>query len=81
MFKKYREKNNLSQEEFAELIDVYTRHLQKIEAGDRNMTLTNLLIFWKELNIKDEDIMSWLKEEQIRIYKILEEERKKEQRN
>lgn len=68
IFKEYRKKMKLTQEQLAEKLDINTRHLQKIEVGDRNVTITLLVKLIKELNIKNEDILLWLKQEENRIY-------------
>lgn len=68
IFKEYREKLGLTQEELAEKLGVIPRHLQKIEAGDRNITLTSFLILIKELQMSEKDIRDWLTLEQKRIY-------------
>lgn len=68
IFKEYREKRGMTQEELAEKLGVIPRHLQKIEAGDRNITLSSFLILIRELDMDKKDVSNWLIEEQKRVY-------------
>jgi transcriptional regulator with XRE-family HTH domain len=45
-----RKEKGLSQEKLAEMADLHPRALQKIEAGDVNVTLTTVLRLQKALN-------------------------------
>jgi transcriptional regulator with XRE-family HTH domain len=45
-----RKEKGLSQEKLAELADLHPRALQKIEAGDVNVTLTTVLRLQRALN-------------------------------
>jgi transcriptional regulator with XRE-family HTH domain len=50
-----REKLNLSQEKFGELVKVHRTYVGMIERGEKNITLSNLIKFAKalKLNVKD----------------------------
>ena len=62
MFKKYREKNNYTQEELSEKIDISTRSLQRINPSFKTFRkLINIL------NITDTDIAYIVKHELINI--------------
>lgn len=61
MFKKYRKLRNLTQEELAELTNLDTRTIQRIENGERMPSLETLRKLIKSLNIEDKDIIDYLK--------------------
>ncbi len=63
MFKKYRINKNLTQETAAELLGISTRHLQRIEREDNLPSLDLLKKMIKLFNIKDEDIINFLKKD------------------
>ncbi len=63
MFKKYRIENNLTQEKEAELLDISTRHLQRIEKEDNMISLDLLRKMIKLLNISDQDIIKFIRRE------------------
>ena len=63
MFKEYREKRNFTQEELAELIDVSTRTIQRIENKETNPKIKTLRKLIHILKIKDEDIIKIIKYE------------------
>lgn len=61
MIREYRQKNNLSQEELAEKLDISWRHLQRLEHNESNTTVKTLKKIIKVLNISDKDILDYLK--------------------
>ena len=61
MIREYRQKNNFSQEELAEKLDISWRHLQRLEHNESNTTVKTLKKIIKVLNISDKDILDYLK--------------------
>ena len=61
MFKKYRIEKGYTQEVEAELLGISTRHLQRIEKEDNLPSLDLLKRMIKLLDIKNEDIIKFLK--------------------
>ncbi len=61
MIKEYRIKNDLSQEDLAEKIDISWRHMQRLEHNESNTTVKTLKKLIQVLNISDEDILKYLK--------------------
>jgi len=61
MFKEYRKKLNLTQEELAEKLDISWRQLQRIETGKNDPSLITLKKLIKVLKINDKDIINYLK--------------------
>ena len=61
MFKKYRIEKGYTQEVEAELLGISTRHLQRIEKEDNLPSLDLLKRMIKLLEIKNEDIIKFLK--------------------
>ena len=61
MFKEYRKAKKLTQEELAELAEVDTRTIQRIESGERVPSIETFRKLIKALNIKDKDILDYLK--------------------
>ena len=61
MIREYRQKNNYSQEELAEKLDISWRHLQRLEHNESNTTVKTLKKIIKVLNISDKDILDYLK--------------------
>lgn len=62
MIQEYRVKNGYTQEGLAEILDISPRQLQRIEANSNNTKIKTLKKIIKVLNIKDEDIVKFLKE-------------------
>lgn len=62
MIKEYRKKYGLTQEQLAEMLDISTRHLQRIEADFRNTKIDMLIKIIEILKIEDKDIIKMLKE-------------------
>ena len=61
MIKKYRELRGLTQEELAEIMNISTRQLQRIENGENELTLKNFKQLVKVLKINDKDILEYIK--------------------
>lgn len=59
MIKEYRIKNDLSQEDLAEKIDISWRHMQRLEHNESNTTVKTLKKLINVLNISDEDIKKY----------------------
>ena len=59
--KSLRQEANLTQEKLAELIDISTRQLQRIESGNSDASLLTLRILIDVLKISDEDIVRYIK--------------------
>lgn len=53
----------LTQEKLAELLDITPRQLQRIENGKRETSLKTFKKLVKILDIKDEDIVKFIKEQ------------------
>ena len=49
--KKFREKNNLSQEKFAQIADLDRTYISSVERGKRNISLINIFKLAHALNI------------------------------
>ena len=62
MIKEYRLKRGLTQEQLAEMLDISTRHLQRIEVNINSTTLVMLIKIIQVLKIEDKDILKMLKE-------------------
>lgn len=65
MLREYRKKRKLTQEKLAELIDVDTRTIQRIESGDCDPSLKTLRKLINILQISDEDIIIFMKEMEL----------------
>ena len=63
MIKKYRLLRNYSQEELSELLEISTRHLQRIENLESNPSIELFQKIVLILQIKDKDIAHIIKEE------------------
>ena len=61
MFKSYRIRRGYTQETLAELLNISTRHLQRIENYESEPSLELLKKIAKILNIEDKDIGKYLK--------------------
>lgn len=61
MFKEYRVKNGYTQEKLADLTNLDTRTIQRIENGERTPSVESLSKLVKALNISDEDILEYIK--------------------
>ena len=61
MIREYRQKNNFSQEELAEKLDISWRHLQRLEHNESNTTVKTLKKLIQVLKISDKDILDYLK--------------------
>ncbi len=58
--KKYRERANITQEEMADLVDY--KYYQRIEYGQKNITLKTVLKIAKKLNVQPKDLFTFPKE-------------------
>lgn len=65
MIKEYRIKNSFSQEELAEKMDISWRHLQRLEHNESKTTVKTLKKLIKILKISDEDILKYLKNDDL----------------
>lgn len=65
MFKMYREKRNYTQEELAELTEVSTRTIQRIENKETNPSIKTFRKLINILKINDTDIATIVKNELI----------------
>lgn len=72
MFKKYRKKAKLTQEQLAEKLELSWRQVQRIETGKNDPSLKTFSKMIKILKISDKDILSYLKKKH-------NEEKKKQQ--
>lgn len=70
MIKKYRILRNYSQEELSELLDISTRHLQRIENFESNPSIELFQKIVLLLQIRDKDIVKIIKEEIITKNKV-----------
>ncbi len=61
MFKEYRKLRKLTQEKLAELTELDTRTIQRIENNEREPSIDSFKKLIKVLNIKDKDILEYLK--------------------
>lgn len=61
MLKEYRIKNGYTQEQLAEILDISTRHYQRIEANFRCTKIEVLIKIIDILKISDNDIIKMLK--------------------
>lgn len=61
MIRENRIKNDLTQEELAEKLDISWRHMQRLEYNEENTTVKTLKKIIKVLNIPDEEILEYLK--------------------
>ena len=61
MIKEYRKRRDLTQEELAEIVDLSTRQLQRIEKNEINTSIETLLKIKNALHMTDEDFIKLLK--------------------
>lgn len=62
MFKEYRKKHGYTQENLSEILNISTRHLQRIERKENEPSLELFRKLVKILNIDDKDIIKFIKE-------------------
>ena len=62
MFKEYRIKRKLTQEQLSSLTNLDTRTIQRIENGERTPSVESLSKIVKALKIEDEDIIKYIKD-------------------
>lgn len=63
MIRENRLKNNLTQEQLAEKIDISWRHLQRLENDEEHTTINTLRKIIKTLNIPDDEILEYIKKD------------------
>lgn len=63
MFKRYRLQKNFTQEKLADLTGLDTRTIQRIENNERKPSLESLTKLIKALDIKDKDIIKYIKDQ------------------
>ena len=61
MIIEYRIKNNYTQEELAEIINISPRQLQRIEKDENKTKIETIKKIIKVLNIPDEEILKYIK--------------------
>lgn len=61
MFKRYRIKHGYTQENLAEILNISSRHLQRIEKKENEPSLDLFRKLVKILNIEDKDILNFIK--------------------
>ncbi len=61
MIKEYRLKNNLSQEQLAELVGISWRHLQRLEHNEEKTRVSTFKKLVKALNLPDDEILKFIK--------------------
>lgn len=61
MFKEYRKMRKFTQEQLAELTDLDTRTIQRIENEDTKPSIETFKKLVKILNISDKDILKYIK--------------------
>ena len=61
MIKEYRIKNNYTQEQLAEIINISPRQLQRIEKDEDKTKIETIRKIIKVLNIPDEEILRYIK--------------------
>ena len=60
-FRVERTKRTLSQEKFAELANVYTNYIGKVERGEQNLTVKKIVALANSLNVPIEEILNLTK--------------------
>lgn len=61
MIKEYRIKNNYTQEQLAEIINISPRQLQRIEKDEYKTKIETIRKIIRVLNIPDEEILKYIK--------------------
>ena len=61
MIKEYRIKNNYTQEQLAEIINISPRQLQRIEKDEDKTKIETIRKIIKVLNIPNEEILKYIK--------------------
>lgn len=62
MIKEYRKKKKFTQDELAEIIDISTRQLQRIELDEGRTKISTIKKLIKVLEIPDEEILKYIKQ-------------------
>ena len=60
-FRVERTKRTLSQEKFAELANVHTNYIGKVERGEQNLTVKKIVALENSLNVPIEEILNLTK--------------------
>lgn len=63
MIKEYRTKRGYTQEELAEMLEISTRQLQRIENDQKETKISTLRKIIKILKIEDKDILKYIKKD------------------
>ena len=61
MIKEYRIKNNYTQEQLAEIINISPRQLQRIEKNEDKTKIETIRKIIKVLNVPDDEILKYIK--------------------
>lgn len=67
MIKEYRIKRGFTQEQLAEIINLSTRQLQRIEKDERNTSISTLIKIINILNIPDDEVVKIFKKTPIHL--------------
>jgi len=62
MFKEYRIKRKITQEKLADLTNLDTRTIQRIENNERTPSIESFSKLVKALDISEEDVIKYIKE-------------------
>lgn len=60
-FRVERTKRTLSQEKFAELANIHTNYIGKVERGEQNLTVKKIVALANSLNVPIEEILNLTK--------------------
>ena len=56
--REYRNRNNLSQEEFAQICGLHRTYVGSVERGERNVTISTLEIFAEAIGVSVPELLS-----------------------
>jgi len=71
MIKKYRKIRGLTQEQLAEMIDISTRQIQRLEKGTDVPSFTTLQKLVIILNISDKDLGQYIRTQKKDLYEVI----------
>lgn len=63
MIKEYRKKMNYTQEQLAEIVDISTRQLQRIELNEDKTKIVTIKKLINVLQIPDSEILNYIKQQ------------------